>query len=282
MAVYTIELGKAIDNGLINWDDVMSSFPDGGDAEWKAEVSKRIRDYYWFREIGFETPQMFSFYMKRTLEEIGPYYVELKKVNELELGVDPLTTFNENESVQENGSDETTNEGTQNTTNTGSQTRTDDLSSDSTNDVTSNTKSENNNTSNTTNNGYNKNYAIPMRGGSSGTGPGGFSDGFATSGVVTNNEGSDISEGTSKTDNTTNGTSSVKNTGTQSLETDSTIGSTSNSTQNSTKQNSIIRDKKGNSVPKFELMSKYRDVIINLNMMLVKDKNIAECFMGVF
>ncbi len=44
------------------------------DANYRAPLNDKIIDHFYFREIGFETAGMFSFYMRRTMNEIMPKY----------------------------------------------------------------------------------------------------------------------------------------------------------------------------------------------------------------
>lgn len=50
-----------------------------------------------FREIGFETPQMFNFYINRTLNEIMPYYNQLYETTILDF--DPLSNYKIDETI---------------------------------------------------------------------------------------------------------------------------------------------------------------------------------------
>lgn len=64
------------------------------DESYRKTLNDKIIDHFYFREIGFETAAQFSWYMRRTLNEIMPYY------NELYLALmkidDPLTNISRN------------------------------------------------------------------------------------------------------------------------------------------------------------------------------------------
>ena len=49
------------------------------DEEYRTTLNDKIIDHFFFREIGFETAAQFQWYMRRTLNEIMPYYNELYK-----------------------------------------------------------------------------------------------------------------------------------------------------------------------------------------------------------
>ena len=54
-------------------------------------LNDKIIDHFFFREIGFETAAQFAWYMRRTMNEIMPYY---NKLYEVELLIDdPLTDY---------------------------------------------------------------------------------------------------------------------------------------------------------------------------------------------
>ena len=61
------------------------------DETYRRILNDKIIDHFFFREIGFETVAQFAWYMRRTMNEIMPYY---NKLYEAELMVDdPLSDF---------------------------------------------------------------------------------------------------------------------------------------------------------------------------------------------
>lgn len=62
-------------------------FEDG----YRAYLNDKIIDHFFFREIGFETAAQFAFYMRRTMNEIMPYYNQLYKTQSMV--DDPLNDF---------------------------------------------------------------------------------------------------------------------------------------------------------------------------------------------
>lgn len=59
--------------------------------DYRSLLNDKIIDHFYFREIGFETAAQFSWEMRRTMNEIMPYYNELYKTRSLI--DDPLTDF---------------------------------------------------------------------------------------------------------------------------------------------------------------------------------------------
>lgn len=47
------------------------------DEEYRKGLNDKIIDHFYFREIGFETAALFAWYMRRTMNEIMPYYNQL-------------------------------------------------------------------------------------------------------------------------------------------------------------------------------------------------------------
>ena len=76
MANYTLEIRQLIDNpliGLFTFDyDFYSDNPKD-----KEEFEKLFTQWYYFREIGFETPERFKLKLQAKLNVIMPYYRQL-------------------------------------------------------------------------------------------------------------------------------------------------------------------------------------------------------------
>ena len=86
MAKYTIELGKLIELG---YKLPLGDYPIFDEA-YRDYLNRKIIDHYYFREIGLETPDRFAFYLRRTMNEVMPYYNELYKSQLMEF--DPLAS----------------------------------------------------------------------------------------------------------------------------------------------------------------------------------------------
>lgn len=101
MAKYTTLLKTLIEN---NFKIDLDSYPIFNENH-RAELNQKIIDHFYFREIGFETAELFNFHLKRTMNEIMPYYNKLFQSELLENGVDFLTDFHETENVQKDSTD---------------------------------------------------------------------------------------------------------------------------------------------------------------------------------
>ena len=93
MAKYTIELGQLIKN---NFQLGLDDYPIF-DEEYRRPLNDKIIDHFYFREIGFETPQLFARFLNRKMREIMPYYNKLYETELLEY--DPLTNYNRTEII---------------------------------------------------------------------------------------------------------------------------------------------------------------------------------------
>ena len=77
--------------------DVIDLSPDIGlnqytifDESYRPGLNQKIIEHYWNQEIGHETISMFTFAMKRKMNEIMPYYNQLYKSEQLKF--DPFNT----------------------------------------------------------------------------------------------------------------------------------------------------------------------------------------------
>ena len=76
MANYTMEIRELVENPLING---VFTFPYDfyANEQEKAEFEKLFIQYYYFTEIGFETPERFKLKLQAKLNTIMPYYRQL-------------------------------------------------------------------------------------------------------------------------------------------------------------------------------------------------------------
>lgn len=72
-AIFTVELGSLVENGF---DLGLDKYPIF-DEDYRAGLNAKLVEHYWFREIGFETPQLFKRFLNRRMNEIMPYYNQL-------------------------------------------------------------------------------------------------------------------------------------------------------------------------------------------------------------
>lgn len=79
MADYTLTLGNLIDRGF-DTDEKLhlsAAYYPIFDEAYRAKLNEKIVAHYALREIGSETPQMFVFYLGRTMREQMDYYNQL-------------------------------------------------------------------------------------------------------------------------------------------------------------------------------------------------------------
>ena len=70
MAKYTITIGTLIKN---NFDFGLNSYPIFDD-NYRETLNTKILNHFYNNEIGFETPELFKFYLNNKMNEIMPYY----------------------------------------------------------------------------------------------------------------------------------------------------------------------------------------------------------------
>ena len=76
MANYTMEIRQMIDNSLIGLFTFDYDFYSDNPKD-KEEFEKLFTEWYYFREIGFETPERFKLKLQAKLNVIMPYYRQL-------------------------------------------------------------------------------------------------------------------------------------------------------------------------------------------------------------
>lgn len=118
MSQYTTELRHLIKQGY-NFE--LNEYPIF-DESYRAILNKKILDHYYYREIGFETPQRFKHYLKTALNEVMPHYNKLY-LSEL-IAINPLYTVDYEETYTQTTKGDTIsdNEATQASTGTGNST----------------------------------------------------------------------------------------------------------------------------------------------------------------
>ena len=73
MAKYTITIKSLIDN---NFDFGLKNYPIFNET-YRNQLNNNILNHYYEREIGFETANLFKFYLNQKMNEIMPYYNNL-------------------------------------------------------------------------------------------------------------------------------------------------------------------------------------------------------------
>lgn len=88
---YTIKLGGLIALGYDTDEKLgLDKYPIF-DEDYRSPLNHKIVAHYALREIGVETPEQFVFYLRRTMNEIMPYYNKMYESDRMKF--DPLSTM---------------------------------------------------------------------------------------------------------------------------------------------------------------------------------------------
>jgi hypothetical protein len=90
MSKYTIQLRTLVESGYPLFDFDYPLF----DPAYKSVLESKIIDWYYFREIGLETPAQFKQFLKAKLNIIIPYYNQLYTANKVFETYDPYKNKN--------------------------------------------------------------------------------------------------------------------------------------------------------------------------------------------
>ena len=252
MAIATIRLCDLIASGYDFEGKALSKYPAPSESVRK-EINDALLQYYWNREIGFQSPDEMAQQLDFAMRRIMPYYNARRAINALDIGVDPLHSYSEMVETITQSSDERsgTSNGTTNNNNTVKDTRTGN---------SNDTRDEY---------GYDKHYEMPVTGGGD-DGPdvetGGMDDKYAATGD------------SRKSKDTNNNEHSETGSTTDIGETTHSDSHNDSSTANS--KSTVVRS--GSNVAKFELLEKYRNVIENINEMIVTNPAIKQLWYGNF
>lgn len=295
LSKYSIELGVALSNQFpLNLDD----YPIF-DESYRQTLNDKIVRHYWFHEIGFETWDRFAHYLEVAMHEEMPYFNQLYKSELLKL--DPLLTFSRTRTQSTNSTDLSTETATGSKTD--NSTTTDTGTVNNQNNVTSTGQSENTSTASQDNktetdrnaSKVDNTKAVGVR---SDTPP-------SDLGSIESALGNYATEATKNTgENATtenDATQSTETTASQSVtaavNTDTTAATNETTTENvgtttattaetasksSTKENTLsdTSDEHGFEVSQAELLLKYRETFLNIDMMVI-DK-LKDLFMAIY
>lgn len=261
MGEYSITLGKMLECG---YKLPLNSYPIFCE-DYRPLLNQKIINHYYFREIGFDTPDMFSFFLQRKMAEIMPFYNLVYKTTLIEY--DPLVS----ELIETSSSFKT------DTEKTGNESK--EQNADSNGKTTNNLKTETENK--TIGNGKNNTSANKTEN---------FSDAPQTP-VTINADGSTSEYLTTqkkenittedKTETQESGTGTAVNTGTveneEKTKNETKTAKTENYNETGTTGEKIIGRK---GFTPAEMLKQYRDTIINVDMMIIDE--LEKLFMGVY
>lgn len=289
MSKYTTELRYIIDSGF----DLGLQDYEVITEEYRERLNNKIKNHYYFHEIGFETAERFKHYLNTTMNEIMPYYNQLLQ-SEL-LTINPLLSFEKNSNMTKNFDetivkdlDSTTNQVISNTTSldnttTSSTDETQIKDADTTQDTTINTtKNVDGNNSSSEQDVF---YDTPN--GSLGD----ITDSdYATtvnkktgSNVVDEDEIVNSVEGKTASEDVTttidSDTTNTTNTDTTSdTDNDTTVNTDENITNTSLETNVISEN--GYNIPLSDLLTRYRETFLNVDLQIINE--LKDLFMLIY
>lgn len=253
MATYTVEIRKLVEN---HFDLGLKDYPIF-DENYREGLNEKIIKHFYFREIGFETAGLFKFYLNQKMLEIMPYYNQLYK-SEL-LKFNPF--YNVDRTTQNDGTRTGTNSHS-GKTKTNNENELHTTTTDNGNSVT--------NASDTDTKQYKKVH--------SDTPQGMLSINDISGETYASDADMGIDTGT-KLNNVTNSNanqSTQSGTNTSNISTDNIDNSVSNNTESYLMH---VLGKEGSETYS-EMLKKYRDTFLNIDMMIIEDLN--ELFMNVY
>ena len=277
MSKYTTELRYLIEN---NFDIGLKDYPIF-DENYREPLNRKIINHYYFREIGFETAELFKRYLNNTMREIMPYYNQLFKSELLEFNpfynVDKtLTADKNNNSVSDfvgniSGKNTQTADTENTQTNNGKQQTTTAATSTGESVGNSTTTNKNKNVSSDTPQGFlsinsieNETYASAAEMGNA--------ESINNSKATSNNAENGITDQTTADETKATGNSKSNAT----TETDTANKTTSNDFENYISH--VIGKSEGETYS--EMLMKFRETFLNIDMMIIDE--LKTCFMMIY
>lgn len=277
MSKYTTELRYLIEN---NFDIGLKDYPIF-DENYREPLNRKIINHYYFREIGFETAELFKRYLNNTMNEIMPYYNQLFKSELLEFNpfynVDKTVTSDKNNNsvsdfVGNISGKNTQTADTENTqTNNGKQQTTTAATSTGESVGNSTTTNKNKNVSSDTPQGFlsinsieNETYASAAEMGNA--------ESINNSKATSNNAENGITDQTTADETKATGNSKSNAT----TETDTANKTTSNDFENYISH--VIGKSEGETYS--EMLMRFRETFLNIDMMIIDE--LKTCFMMIY
>lgn len=277
MAKYTVELGRLLESGF---DIGLDKYPIF-DENYRRNLNNKIIEHFYFREIGFETAELFKRYLNRTMNEIMPYYNQLYKSE--------LISFNPLYNVDKWETAETDFDGKQNYK--GKAVLDSDFTSHSNTDNTDNFTGSVNTVSNSSANAESKtNESQNEKHVKSDTPQGLLAIGNIESELyasqaefdytIKNSTTNTNENASTETTQTTNNTDLFNSVSDSTANTDSVTDSTADTiTDNFTKYARHVSGKSEGETYS-EMLLKFRETFLNIDMMIIND--LKTCFMMIY
>ena len=270
MANYTMEIREMEENPLING---VFTFPYDfyGNEDERKQFEKLFIQYYYFYEIGFETPERFKYHLKAKLDLVAPYYRQLylTEWDRLKTVEEMMTSKN----LKESTTHEQTITGDNETTTTGNSTAktTNETSSNLTNETTNTQSSTTEVESTDTQNGKASSL-------SDGVSQASLDNGYLTTVNQTN--------GTSNQTTTQTGNQTTNQTGNQTLSDSSNSLSDMNQTTKGNNEQTLKETTTYSSVGDIGIqtpayaITEWRKVLININQLMIDE--CKDLFMKIY
>ena len=222
-------------------------------SKYKKILETNILKNFYLREIAFETVGIFKLKLENKMQQIMPYYNKLYLSQDLV--TEPLKDFSRSHNTS----------------------RTDDTSATESNEGTSNTNMTNATTSNTTSNvsSENKSESVAEKKNRYSDTPQGGLSGIDDNTYLTNASVDNSSE-------RNNANASEKNITDETLNNTQTVANTNSNDKTLTnKLTSVFEElESGNNQSQSELLLKYRETFINIDMMIIND--LEELFLQIW
>ena len=293
MATYTVEIRTLVEN---HFDLGLKNYPIF-DETYREGLNNKIINHFYFREIGFETAGLFKFYLNQKMAEIMPYYNQLYKSELLKFNpfynVDKATT---NDGIKNGNSSRVGNSNTTGTNEFESNANNNNIKTDNSMSVnengssTKNSTSETGNNSNTDLNNTKKVHSDTPQGllsindiedeiyASDADYNTDVKNNISTHYNASANEAIQTGNGVTNTANNSSETNLTHNKGNNSN--NITVDNIDNTINNSTESYlSHVIGKEGSETYS-EMLLKYRNTFINIDMMIIDELN--ELFMNVY
>lgn len=293
MATYTVEIRTLVEN---HFDLGLKNYPIF-DETYREGLNNKIINHFYFREIGFETAGLFKRYLNQKMAEIMPYYNQLYKSELLKFNpfynVDKATT---NDGIKNGNSSRVGNSNTSGTsdfesTGDNSNIKTDNsMSVNENGSSTKNSTSETGNNSNTDLNNTKKVHSDTPQGllsinniedeiyASDADYNTDVKNNISTHYNASANEAIQTGNGVTNSSNNSSETNLAHNKGNNSNNV--TVDNIDNTINNSTESYlSHVIGKEGSETYS-EMLLKYRNTFINIDMMIIDELN--ELFMNVY
>lgn len=293
MATYTVEIRTLVEN---HFDLGLKNYPIF-DETYREGLNNKIINHFYFREIGFETAGLFKFYLNQKMSEIMPYYNQLYKSELLKFNpfynVDKATT---NDGIKNGNSSRVGNSNTTGTSNFENNADNSNIKTDNSMSVnengssTKNSASETGNNSNTDLNNTKKVHSDTPQGllsinnieneiyASDADYNTDVKNNISTHYNASANEAIQTGNGVTNSSNNSSETNLAHNKGNNSN--NITVDNIDNTINNSTESYlSHVIGKEGSETYS-EMLLKYRNTFINIDMMIIDELN--ELFMNVY